>query len=60
MKLRQLSVYAQGQNLFTWAKQKYTLDPEGTAPGTSPGLGTGAYIAMPQLRSMVLGINCSL
>jgi hypothetical protein len=54
-----LSVYAQGQNLYTWAKQKYTYDPETTAAGTGVGLGTGNYIATPQLRTMVIGLNCS-
>ncbi|MBV4360193.1 SusC/RagA family TonB-linked outer membrane protein [Pinibacter aurantiacus] len=53
------SIYAQGQNLYTWAKQKYTYDPETTQPGTGSGLGTGTYIAFPQLRTMVLGLNVS-
>ena len=59
MGMRGVSVYAQGQNLFTWAKQKYTLDPETTVGGASPALGQGLYITMPQLRSMVIGLNCS-
>lgn len=54
-----ISVYAQGQNLYTWAKQKYTYDPETTQPGTGVALGTGNYIAFPQLRTMVIGLNCS-
>ncbi|WP_157543789.1 SusC/RagA family TonB-linked outer membrane protein [Mucilaginibacter paludis] len=54
-----VSVYGQGQNLLTWAKQKYTYDPETTLPGTGVALGTGNYIAFPQLRTMVLGLNCS-
>jgi len=54
------SIYARGQNLYTWAKQKYTLDPETTLPGTGAGLGTGQYIAVPQLRTMTVGLNLSL
>lgn len=60
IKMSNASVYLQGQNLYTWAKQKYTYDPETTAPGTGQGLGTGRYIALPQLRTFVLGLNCSL
>jgi TonB-linked SusC/RagA family outer membrane protein len=59
LKLSNTSVYVQGQNLYTWAKQQYTLDPETTLPGTGGSLGTGNYIAFPQLRTMVIGINCS-
>ncbi len=54
-----LNVFARGENLRTWAKQKYTYDPETTVSGAAPGLGTGQFIAMPQLRTMVLGLNCS-
>lgn len=54
------SVYVQGQNLYTWAKQKYTYDPETTVPGTGQGLGTGQFLALPQLRTVVIGLNCSL
>jgi TonB-linked SusC/RagA family outer membrane protein len=53
------SIYAQGQNLYTWAKQKYVYDPETTQPGTGSGLGTGRYSAFPQLRTMVVGLNLS-
>jgi len=59
LKLSNLSVYVQGQNIYTWAKQKYTYDPETTLPGTGPGLGTGQYIAFPQVRTIVFGLNCS-
>lgn len=59
LKLRALSIYAQGQNLHTWAKQKYTFDPETTQPGTGVGLGTGRYIAFPQLQTIVFGFNVS-
>jgi TonB-linked SusC/RagA family outer membrane protein len=54
-----LTVFARGENLVTWAKQKYTYDPETAVSGAAPGLGTGQYIAMPQLRTMVIGLNCS-
>lgn len=57
--LTALNVFARGENLHTWAKQKYTYDPETTVSGAAPGLGTGQFIAMPQLRTMVLGLNCS-
>ena len=59
VKMSNASVYVQGQNLYTWAKQKNTFDPETTVPGTGTGLGTGQYIAMPQLRTIVVGINCN-
>lgn len=59
LKLANLSIYVQGQNLYTWAKQKYTYDPETTVPGTGSALGTGQYIATPQLRTIVFGLNCS-
>jgi TonB-linked SusC/RagA family outer membrane protein len=54
-----LMVFARGENLVTWAKQKYTYDPETAVSGAAPGLGTGQYIAMPQLRTMVIGLNCT-
>jgi hypothetical protein len=57
--LSNLTVFARGENLVTWAKQKYTYDPETTVSGAAPGLGTGQYIAMPQLRTMVMGLNCT-
>jgi TonB-linked SusC/RagA family outer membrane protein len=60
LKINDASIYAQGQNLYTWAKQKYTYDPETTQPGTGSGLGNGTYIAFPQLRTMVIGIKLSL
>ncbi|WP_420153768.1 SusC/RagA family TonB-linked outer membrane protein, partial [Siphonobacter sp.] len=59
MHLSKVSIYVQGQNLFTWAKQKYTYDPESTVGGTGTGLGTGQFIAMPQLRTFVAGLNVS-
>ncbi|WP_175538884.1 TonB-dependent receptor [Mucilaginibacter polytrichastri] len=54
-----LMLFARGENLVTWAKQKYTYDPETAVSGAAPGLGTGQYIAMPQLRTMVIGLNCT-
>jgi len=54
-----VSVFARGENLYTWAKQKYTYDPESTVSGAAPGLGTGQFIAMPQLRTTVIGLNCT-
>ncbi len=60
IKLSNLSVYVQGQNIYTWAKQKYVYDPDTTVPGTGSGLGTGQYTAIPQVRTIVFGINCSL
>ncbi|RFM31369.1 SusC/RagA family TonB-linked outer membrane protein [Chitinophaga silvisoli] len=60
VKIANASIYARGQNLYTWAKQKYTLDPETTQPGTGAGLGTGQYIAVPQLRTLTVGLNLSL
>jgi TonB-linked SusC/RagA family outer membrane protein len=59
MKLTNLSVFARGENLVSWAKQKYTYDPETTVSGAAPGLGTGQYVAMPQLRTIVIGLNCT-
>lgn len=53
------SVFVRGQNLFVWAKQKYTYDPETTLPGTGAGLGVGTYIAFPQLRMLTVGFNLS-
>jgi TonB-linked SusC/RagA family outer membrane protein len=58
-KISNLKVYAEGQNLFTWMKNKYIYDPETSVSGGPPGLGTG-LIAMPPLRTIVFGINCTL
>jgi hypothetical protein len=54
-----VNFYVQGQNLFTWAKQKYTFDPETTVPGADPGIGTGRYMSIPPMRTIVVGLNCS-
>ncbi len=58
-KLSNLTVYLQGQNLYTWAKQKYTYDPETSVAGAGSALGSGQIIAFPQLRTIILGLNCS-
>ena len=59
-KLASAVIYLQGQNLFTWAKQKYTYDPETNVSGADPGLGTGRYISFPQLRTIIIGLNVTL
>lgn len=59
IKITNATVYLQGQNLYTWAKQKYTFDPETTLTGTGSAISNGRYIALPQLRTIVLGLNCS-
>jgi TonB-linked SusC/RagA family outer membrane protein len=51
-------IYAEGQNLFTWMKNKSIFDPETSVGGGPPGLGTG-MIALPPLRTIVFGINCT-
>jgi len=58
MKASNFKVYAEGQNLFSWMKNKYIFDTETSVSGGAPGLGTGA-IALPPLRTIVLGLNCS-
>ncbi len=58
-KMSNALIYVEGQNLYTWAKQKNTYDPETTVPGTGTGLGTGQYFALPQLRTIVVGISCN-
>ncbi|WP_421938988.1 SusC/RagA family TonB-linked outer membrane protein [Pedobacter sp.] len=59
-KMSRASVFVQGQNLYTWAKNKYTLDTETTVQGGPPGLGTGTIgQVLPPLRTIVFGINCS-
>jgi TonB-linked SusC/RagA family outer membrane protein len=54
------NVFIQGQNLYTWAKNKYTLDTETTVQGGPSGLGTGTLgQVLPPLRTIVFGINCT-
>lgn len=60
IKMSNCSVFVQGQNLFTWAKNKYIFDTETTVPGGPSGLGTGTVSqVIPPLRTIVFGINCS-
>jgi TonB-linked SusC/RagA family outer membrane protein len=54
------NVFVQGQNLYTWAKNKYVLDTETTVQGGPSGLGTGTIgQVLPPLRTIVFGINCT-
>lgn len=58
-KISNCSVFVQGQNLFTWAKNKYVLDTETTVQGGPTGLGTGTIgQVLPPLRTIVFGVNC--
>jgi hypothetical protein len=58
-KMSNCSVFMQGQNLFTWAKNKYVLDTETTVQGGPSGLGTGTIAqVLPPLRTIVFGFNC--
>lgn len=50
LRIADLNIYFQGQNLLTQTKNKYVFDPE------TSGLGIGT---MPALRTFVLGLNCS-
>ncbi|WP_437917889.1 SusC/RagA family TonB-linked outer membrane protein [Sphingobacterium sp. LRF_L2] len=59
LKMSNCSIFAQGQNLFTWAKNKYILDTETTVQGGPAGLGTGTIgQVLPPLRTIVFGFNC--
>lgn len=59
-KLSGVRVYVQGQNLFTWAKNKYVYDTETQVQGGPSGLGTGTVgQVMPPLRTIVFGANIS-
>jgi TonB-linked SusC/RagA family outer membrane protein len=60
IKMSGCSIFVQGQNLYTWAKNKYILDTETTIQGGPPGLGTGTLSqVLPPLRTIVFGVNCS-
>ncbi|CAH0318859.1 TonB-dependent receptor SusC [Pedobacter sp. Bi27] len=60
IKVANASVFVQGQNLYTWAKNKYILDTETTVQGGPSGLGTGTIgQVLPPLRTIVFGVNCS-
>ncbi|WP_442591807.1 SusC/RagA family TonB-linked outer membrane protein [Pedobacter sp. AW31-3R] len=51
LKLANARIYTQGQNLFTWAKNKNALDPEAATTGG---------VTLPPLRTIVFGINLTL
>jgi len=53
MGMSQLRLYTQGQNLYTWTKNKIALDPE-----TGSSIFTGSAV-MPPLRVITLGINAT-
>jgi TonB-linked SusC/RagA family outer membrane protein len=53
MKMDNLRVYVQGQNLFTWTKNKYVSDPETIATVNQ------SSVVMPPLRVFTAGINCT-
>ena len=60
LKMTNCRVFAQGQNLFTWAKNKNIFDTETQVQGGPSGLGTGTIGQLtPPLRTVVFGINCS-
>jgi len=60
LKMSNASVFVQGQNLYTWAKNKYIYDTETTVQGGPSGLGTGTIgQVLPPLRTIVFGVNCS-
>jgi TonB-linked SusC/RagA family outer membrane protein len=60
VKMSNCSVFVQGQNLYTWAKNKYIYDTETTVQGGPSGLGTGTIgQVLPPLRTIVFGINCT-
>ncbi|MDQ0967973.1 TonB-linked SusC/RagA family outer membrane protein [Flavobacterium sp. W4I14] len=60
IKMSSCNIFIQGQNLYTWAKNKYILDTETTIQGGPPGLGTGTLSqVLPPLRTIVFGVNCS-
>lgn len=53
-------IFVQGQNLFTWSKNKNIFDTETTVQGGPSGLGTGTIgQVLPPLRTILFGINCS-
>jgi TonB-linked SusC/RagA family outer membrane protein len=60
MKMSNCRLFVEGQNLFTWAKNKNILDTETQVQGGPSGLGTGTIGQLtPPLRTIVFGINCS-
>ena len=60
VKMTNCRVFAQGQNLFTWSKNRNIFDTETTVQGGPSGLGTGTIgQVLPPLRTIIFGINCS-
>lgn len=60
LKMTNCRIFAEGQNLFTWSKNRYIFDPETQVQGGPSGLGTGTIgQVLPPLRTIVFGINCS-
>jgi TonB-linked SusC/RagA family outer membrane protein len=53
LKMSNLRIYLQGQNLITWTKNKYVSDPETVATSNQ------SSVVMPPLRVITAGINCS-
>ena len=53
MKMSNLRIYIQGQNLVTWTKNKYVSDPETIATTNQ------SSVVMPPLRVLTVGINCT-
>jgi TonB-linked SusC/RagA family outer membrane protein len=53
MGMSQLRIFTQGQNLYTWTKNKITLDPE-----TGTSMFTGSAV-LPPLRVITLGLNAT-
>jgi TonB-linked SusC/RagA family outer membrane protein len=52
VKMERLRLYAQAQNVFTLAKNKYVLDPENATVVNQ------ASVVMPALRTVTFGLNC--
>lgn len=59
LKMSSCRIYVEGQNLFSWMKNKYTFDTETSIAGGPSGPGTGQYPVLPPLRTIVLGVNLS-
>jgi TonB-linked SusC/RagA family outer membrane protein len=60
IKMTNCRVFVEGQNLFTWAKNKNIFDTETQIQGGPSGLGTGTIGQLtPPLRTIVFGINVS-
>lgn len=59
-KMTSCMVSVRCQNLYTFTKNKYLFDAETTVTGGPTGPGTGTIgAALPPLRTITLGINCS-